>query len=148
MAKKTIILDDLDERLEADGTILFAVDGDCYEIDLAEKNAKPFRDSFAKYISAARQISAREFARRVTSAENGTGDFDPAVVREWARQRGIKINDKGRVPEDIVKQWRDATQQQAGTAGSLGDALWSRKPLGLLRGLRLNRYSPAFCNLL
>ncbi len=115
MSRKITILDDLDSALEADGTTLFALDGECYEIDLADKNAKSLRDALAKYVEVARQIPVRDFARRV--AGDGTqNDYDPAVVREWAKQRGIKVSDKGRVSEDVVKQWREATEQPAGTA--------------------------------
>lgn len=116
MARKTVITDDLDPELDADATILFALDGECYEIDLANKNADPFREAFAKYLGVARQISVRDFARRA-AGDAANGDYDPAVVREWAKQRGIKVSDKGRVPEDVVKQWREATEQ-AGTAAS------------------------------
>ena len=60
MAQRTIVqlTDDLDGKPIPDGkgeTIRFGLDRTDYEIDLADKNAKALRDTFAKYVSAARR---------------------------------------------------------------------------------------------
>jgi hypothetical protein len=33
-------------------------------------------------------------------------------VREWARAQGIEVKDRGRVPADLVAQFKAATIQQ------------------------------------
>ena len=63
MAQRTIVqlTDDLDGKPIPDGkgeTIRFGLDRPDYEIDLADKNAKALRDTFAKYVSAARRTGA------------------------------------------------------------------------------------------
>ena len=57
MAQKVqvLLVDDLDGG-EASETVSFALDGNNYEIDLSGKNATEMRDSFAKYVGAARKV--------------------------------------------------------------------------------------------
>jgi hypothetical protein len=116
MAKKVVTLDDLDDSQEAEETLLYLLDGEYWEIDLSADNAREFREAFARYIQASRPVPAKEVARRL-AADGGTsgagtshGDYDPAVVRAWAQQNRVEINDKGRVPEHVVGMWRRATQ--------------------------------------
>jgi hypothetical protein len=33
------------------------------------------------------------------------------MVREWAREQGIEIKERGRVPSGIVEKYRNATGQ-------------------------------------
>ena len=116
MAKKVVTLDDLDDSQDADETLLYLVDGEYWEIDLSDDNAREFREAFAKYVQASRPVSAKEAARRL-AADGGTsgagtsyGDYDPAVVRAWAQQNGVEVSDKGRIPEHVVTMWRRASQ--------------------------------------
>jgi hypothetical protein len=115
VAKKVVTLDDLDDSKEAEETLLYLLDGEYWEIDLAAENAKKFRDAFAKYVKASRSVTAKDAARRITSnGAYGTGTsygaYDPAVVRAWAQENGVEVSDKGRVPEHVVGMWRRATQ--------------------------------------
>jgi hypothetical protein len=104
MASKTILLDDLDPTVEATETVLFSIDGTAFEIDLGEKNAAAIRSALSKYTKAGRGFTIRELVKRT---ENGNG-FDPQIVRAWAQMKGLAISDKGRVPEEVVNQWRSA----------------------------------------
>ena len=66
MAQKVqvLLVDDLDGG-EASETVSFALDGNNYEIDLSGKNATELRDSFAKYVGAARKVGrVDELVRR------------------------------------------------------------------------------------
>lgn len=125
MAKKTVTYDDLDGSSEAAETVLFLVDGEFLEIDLTTENAKKFRSGLSKYVQASRIVGAKDAMKRVTQGLSGNGaaqgSYDPTVVREWARENGIAVNEKGRVPEHIVGHWRRAV---AGTAGECGSWVW------------------------
>ena len=79
MARKVqvILSDDLDENLPADETVSFSLDGTSYEIDLADKNAKELRDTFARYVSAARKVG------RGSRGASGGGRFDPGLLHYW-----------------------------------------------------------------
>lgn len=108
MATRTIKIDDLDGKSEGAETTVFGANGSYYEIDLAAANVKKLEDAIAPFVDKARQISARDALKN----GNGAGEFDPAIVRAWAQRNGKQINDKGRVPQEIVDEWRKATNQQ------------------------------------
>lgn len=96
---KVLLIDDLDGS-DADETISFAVDGVSYEIDLNAEHAGELREAFAKWIGHARRSGGRRRAatgRRSTGATGG----DTAAIREWARENGYKVSDRGRVPADV-----------------------------------------------
>jgi hypothetical protein len=108
MAQRTIVqlTDDLDGKPIPEGkgeTIRFSLDRTDYEIDLADKNAKAFRDTFAKYISAARRAGTTGRGRAGTSR-----DHDAKAVRAWAESNGIPVNQRGRVPADLVARFQAA----------------------------------------
>ena len=115
MARKVqvILSDDLDENLPADETVSFALDGTNYEIDLAEKNARDLRDSFSRYISAARKV-ARGGGRSASSGgtrPRGGGRMDreqAGAIREWARKNGHNVSDRGRIPASVVEAYEAA----------------------------------------
>jgi hypothetical protein len=115
MAQHTIVqlTDDLDGKPIRDGkgeTIRFSLDRTDYEIDLADKNAKALRDTFAKYLSAARRTGAgtrgagRGRARGTAAAREARG-YDPKAVRAWAESQGIQVSQRGRVPADLVAKF-------------------------------------------
>ena len=58
MAQKiqTFFIDDLDGS-EAEGTVLFGLDGTHYEIDLSTGHAKELRSALARYIEAGRRVT-------------------------------------------------------------------------------------------
>jgi hypothetical protein len=118
MAQRTIVqlTDDLDGRPIAEGkgeTIRFGLDRQEYEIDLTDKNAKAMRNALSKYVSAARRpagarVGVRRSAARGSSA--ATRDYDPKAVRAWAQSQGIEVNQRGRVPADVVAKFQEAGQ--------------------------------------
>lgn len=109
MAQQTIVtlVDDLDGS-EADQTVEFALDGVSYEIDLSETNASRLRDALAGFVSHARRTGGR---RRGTSRSAGGGarpgvDREQnAAIREWARKRGMKVSDRGRIPAEVLEAY-------------------------------------------
>ena len=32
----------------------------------------------------------------------------PSDIRQWARQQGIQLSDKGRIPKDVARRYREA----------------------------------------
>jgi hypothetical protein len=112
MAQKiqTIFIDDIDGG-EAEGTVLFGLDGAEYEIDLSSAHSEELRKSLDAYITHGRKVPGT--ARRAT---RGTGRrnasiIDTAKIREWAREQGVEIKDRGRVPGDIIAKYRAAVGQ-------------------------------------
>lgn len=107
MASRTIveITDDVDGKPAAE-TVTFGLDGRVYEIDLSEKNAKAIRKTFEPWVSSARRVSHRRTAA-ATSTRVDTG-VDNAAVRAWAASNGIELSARGRLPKDVVEQYRAA----------------------------------------
>ena len=114
MARKQItqLIDDLDgETLGDDGeTILFSLDGRAYEIDLSSSNAAQLREAFAPYVDVARSISSapRNNGRPTRTRRARTDERDLGDVREWARQNGHTVSERGRVPETILEAYDEA----------------------------------------
>jgi hypothetical protein len=108
MAQKHIVqlIDDLD-GVEAQETVSFSLDGTRYEIDLSEDNATRLRESLAVYVANARR-SARYGAvgngRRTHRADRE----QTAAIREWARNNGHPIGDKGRIPSSVLDAYHAA----------------------------------------
>jgi phage-related tail protein len=104
MSSKVLVVleDDLDGS-KASETVTFAIDGTQYEIDLNDQNAKKLRDALDGYVSKARKLSGKRSNTRKTSS-----GVDSHAVRVWATSNGIKISDRGRIPADVVAQFRAA----------------------------------------
>ena len=105
----TLFIDDIDGG-EAEGTVHFGLDGSEYEIDLNAKHSEELRNALANYVSHARKVGGT--ARRGTArASRRSSTVDTVAVRTWAREQGIDIKERGRVPANIVEQYRAATGQ-------------------------------------
>ncbi|MFD9130021.1 Lsr2 family protein [Kitasatospora sp. NPDC059571] len=102
---QVILEDDLDGG-SADETVTFALDGVAYEIDLKSANAEKLRDLLAPYVDKGRKQSGRiTGARRSSGRTSGrpaaAAAPDTAKIRNWAKENGYDINDRGRVPGEI-----------------------------------------------
>lgn len=105
---QTLFVDDIDGT-EAEGTVRFGLDGTEYEIDLNAVHSTDLRKSLETYITNARKASgARRSARGSDRKAAGSG-IDTTAIRAWAKGQGIEIKDRGRVPANIIAQYRGAT---------------------------------------
>ena len=116
MAQKVVValVDDLTGD-QADETISFGVDGKNYEIDLSSANARKLRDALTRYVEAARRPGrTRRSSGRAGSASSASSasSAPPAdreqnqAIREWARKRGMQVNERGRIPAEVVQAYR------------------------------------------
>jgi hypothetical protein len=93
----------------ADETVSFSLDGTSYEIDLTTKNAKGLRDALAPYVGAGRRASSgggRRSGRRSSSADRGRTQ----EIRAWAKKKGVKVSERGRISSDVVAQFEAANR--------------------------------------
>jgi hypothetical protein len=104
MSSKVIVLleDDLDGG-KADETIEFGIDGTAYAIDLSNSNAKQLRGALDGYVSKARKVSGKRSTSRRSSSP-----IDSKAIRRWAESNGIELSKRGRIPQDVVSQFRAA----------------------------------------
>lgn len=107
MAQKTILelVDDLDGG-KADETVTFALDGVDFVIDLSTDNAARLRDTLAQYVGHARRTGGRKQRGLAPAATNGKPDTQ--AVREWARNQGETVAERGRVPQALVIRFQEA----------------------------------------
>lgn len=100
----TSLTDDIDGG-RADHTVSFALDGETYELDLSARNRAALHRSLAPFIAASRRL--RNGIPEPTPFRALTR-VDPRTVREWARARGIPLTPRGRIPQEVVDQFRAA----------------------------------------
>jgi Lsr2 len=102
---QTLLIDDLDGG-EAAGTVRFGLDGAEYEIDLSAAHDDELRKALQQYLAHARRTGAT--ARSATRTRRGSAAVDTAKVREWAKEQGIDVKDRGRVPANVIEQYQTA----------------------------------------
>jgi len=102
MAQKTqvILVDDVDGS-EANQTVTFALDGVSYEIDLNDEHAAALRESLEEW----REGPAPPGARRSSGRRRSSGPSDTQKIREWAREQGLEVSDRGRVSAEVRKAY-------------------------------------------
>lgn len=111
MAQKVTVslIDDLDGD-KAEETVEFGLDGKNYEIDLSSSNASKLRDALADFVASARRPGGRR--RSGGAGAVAAAARRPAVdreqnqaIRDWARKRGMKVSDRGRIPADVLESY-------------------------------------------
>lgn len=107
MAQKTIVhlIDDVDGG-EADETVTFSLDGVEYSIDLSTSNANELRGSLSEFIEAARRTGGKTAAAKAKTGSSASDRAENQAIREWARNAGHQVSERGRIPADIVAQYR------------------------------------------
>ena len=117
MARRIVhqLVDDLDGTVLEVGegeTVLFSLDGVAYEIDVSEQNAAALRNALAAYIDAARPVSASRGQRSAASSaadkRRRTGQQDYGPVRQWAKENGYKVSERGRIPASVLEAFEAA----------------------------------------
>jgi hypothetical protein len=101
------LVDDLDGEV-ADETVEFGVDGKNYEIDLSTANAKKLRDALAEFVASARRAGGRRRGGGAPAAAPRRPSIDREqnqAIREWARKRGMKVSDRGRIPAEVLEAY-------------------------------------------
>jgi hypothetical protein len=116
MAQKVniVLVDDIDGS-EATETVSFGLDGTSYEIDLNDANAGALREALAAYVGHARKVGSapRRGGRRTGgsgSGSNGSASGGPSAkeIRDWARDNGYDVPDRGRVSAEVREAYDSA----------------------------------------
>ncbi len=108
MAQKVevLLIDDLSGG-KADETVQFGLDGVQYEIDLSEENASKLRAELTPYVEAARRVSGRGRRGRGVGRKPA-GQPSTREVRKWAKEHGMEVSDRGRIPADVYAKFQEA----------------------------------------
>lgn len=106
MAQRTVIelVDDVDGTAIKQGegeTVIFGLDNLEYEIDVSKANADKLRQALSPYVQAARKTGGR----RGRSARAARDRDQISAIRQWARQNGYKVSDRGRIPGEVQQAY-------------------------------------------
>jgi hypothetical protein len=103
----TVALEDDLDGGPAEETVRFGFDSADYEIDLSKKNAKAFRKQLAPFVEHARKAGR---GQRRQSGRTQSGRGHSSNVRAWAKDQGIAVSERGRIPASVVEQYEAATR--------------------------------------
>ncbi|MBV7294262.1 histone-like nucleoid-structuring protein Lsr2 [Corynebacterium sp. TAE3-ERU16] len=84
----------------------FSLDGTDYSVDLNEEHANELRESLQRYIEVGRKRtggSSRQRRRSSGGSRNRTKE-----IRQWARENGYEVADRGKIPDNIVEAFNAA----------------------------------------
>jgi hypothetical protein len=104
-----MLIDDIDGG-EADETVMFALDGVNYQIDLSTKNATKMREGLARFLDAGTRLGRGRSVPNGSTAGRGRRparvDRDQnRAIREWAQGKGFDVSDRGRIKQEIVDRY-------------------------------------------
>lgn len=106
------LTDDIDGA-PATETVRFSYRCQHYEIDLCKEHAAALDEKLAPYIMHAREA-------RDPLAAPGSGATHHAAIRAWARQQGIHVFARGRIPREVLAKY-EATHAENWTGGEYGE---------------------------
>jgi Lsr2 len=133
---QTLFIEDIDGG-KVEGTVRFGLEGTDYEIDLSAAHTAELHQALATYITRGRKVGGT--ARRAPRGRRGASDIDTTAVRAWAKEQGLTVNDRGRIPADIVTKHREATVRQGfrGSSWATGSGARARVSQGSRRKVSL-----------
>lgn len=101
-------IDDIDGTDLGDkaNTLVFAFDGKEYSIDLSDENADAFHQVMAPYIEAGQRLTGKTKSARKAATKTASGDTK--AIREWARDNGHGVSDRGRIPATVMDAYAAA----------------------------------------
>lgn len=103
------LVDDLDGTV-AEETVEFGLDGVAYQIDLSSVNAEKIRDALADFVAHARRGGAhKRTAGTAPRSRSAAVDREQnQAIREWARKRGLKVSERGRISAEVLEAYHQA----------------------------------------
>ncbi|MGH3848126.1 MAG: histone-like nucleoid-structuring protein Lsr2 [Pseudonocardiaceae bacterium] len=104
MAQKVQVLltCDLDEDdTPAVETVSFGYDGYTYAFELCDVHLDEFNNVMQGYIASARRPESGGRRPRAASPASRPAREDLGAVRQWARDNGFSVSDRGRIPGEV-----------------------------------------------
>lgn len=118
MAKKVIVVDDLDGSEHDVVTHRFAIDGDYYEIDLCPQNMCDLRAALEPFVKVGRRVRksrANHPEPAATALEvvrsRPVSEFprkERLAIRTWAREHGYDVGQRGAFPKEVLEAYQEA----------------------------------------
>jgi hypothetical protein len=106
MAQKVqvMLLCDLDDGdVDAEETLQFSLGNSANEVDVCAKHAQQLREGLEPFVEHGRKVSSTTSNRR--RQRTAGNRQETADIRTWAKEQGIHINGRGRIPASVVKEY-------------------------------------------
>ena len=94
----------------------FSLENRAYEIDLSDENTDKLHDALAPFVEQARKAGGRSGGRGRTRRQVAMSDTparsnreETHAIREWARQNGHQLSDRGRIPKSVIEAYQAAS---------------------------------------
>ncbi len=101
-----VLIDDIDGTI-AQETVYFGVGRQQYEIDLNSEHLAEFSEDMQRWTKHARRLATRRGPRSSQPA----GPNDASLIRAWAKERGVPLSSRGRIPTAVRDQYYAETSQ-------------------------------------
>ncbi len=98
-----VISDDITGEKDAE-TVHFALDGTNYTIDLAPKNREKLQALLAPFVAKAER-TGKVATTKSEPKRKPTTRPDIEQIRQWAKEQGIPMGDRGRIPKVVLSQY-------------------------------------------
>lgn len=112
MGQKVTItkFDDIDGTEGSDvETFQFSVDGKAYEIDVTPDKADRVREVLSEFIEKGRRASGKSSSSGGTTQERKQAVAETnARIRVWAKNNGLEVPERGRIPQEVRVQYEAA----------------------------------------
>ena len=109
---RTFMVDDIDGSQEDVSTVQIALDSVSYEIDLSADNAALLREKLARFVDNGKKVTTHPRGRKQTSRRVVTsapvGREQAQAVRDWARNNGYTVSERGRIPKNVQEAFENA----------------------------------------
>lgn len=117
MAIKQTRIDDFDSKSEGASPTFFSLNDVFYVLDLAPANLKKLEELLKPFIDKASQTGPPRGGKRSPASAYANGhtyEVEPQAIRNWAAAQTppIELAERGRIPEDIAKQYHAAQAAQ------------------------------------
>jgi hypothetical protein len=107
---RTYQVDDLDGSEDDVSTVQIALDKVTYEIDLSADNAERLREKLARFVDNGTLVTPSRGTKAVRKvAKPGPASREQTTaVREWARNNGYEVSERGRISAAVQKAFEEA----------------------------------------
>ncbi|RII95430.1 Lsr2 family protein [Clavibacter michiganensis] len=88
-------------------TVMFALDGVNYEIDLNDENAAKLRTVLDEYTEKGRRVGRTTTGKAAPRRSSGAGPKeDLSAARAWLRANGHEVSERGRIAASLLEEYR------------------------------------------
>jgi nucleoid-associated protein Lsr2 len=109
---RTFMVDDIDGSQEDVDTVQIALDNVSYEIDLSAPNAARLREKLDRFVENGKKVTTRPLGRKATRGRAvpsaPVGREQAQAVRDWARNNGYTVSERGRIPKSVQEAFDNA----------------------------------------